>query len=775
MLEQDRFLHGFALLLCICLGSLLSGIAVSEIPLGSKLSVGESNSWVSSNGDFAIGFYNFPDQPKQFSVGIRFNSKSVPVDKQTVVWVAGGDVTVGNNSYFQLQENGELVLFDALQGEEVWTSKTSQLSVALAVLRDDGNLVLLNENRDVIWQSFDSPTDTLLPGQRLSTFRTLRAASQNYVSSLYSLYMNVSGQLQLRWESSIIYWSAGRPSHSNLSAVLSSDGSLQLVAPNLERFWSMFGEDHNDTVRFRFLRLDVDGNLRLYSWMEVSQTWRSVWQAVENQCNVFATCDQQGICAFNASGSHVCTCPFHHAVQSNSKCLVSSQHDCKPGSIMVEHANMFLYGIYPVHDFISLTSLDKCKSMCLSDPSCTAVTFTNDGSAKCRMMKTQYVSGYSDPSLSATSFVKRCSDPLAADPIFPLKSPPQAYKEPYNICIPCLVGAASGTIFVFIVIQLGMGFYLYKRKNIYRRLASLAHSRPGSKCLIILSFTEIKELTGNFSDQIGPKMFKGALPDKQPVAVKELEGTIEARKFRAAVSKVGSIYHKGLAKLEGYCCEFDHRYLVYEYAENGSLDKYIENPTLAERLTWRKRMDISLSVGRAIFYLHTECREFLCHGNLKCENVVLDENFEAKVKEFGLGMLYGEASSRRASAQKDVEDFGKMVLTLVSGFKEVKDVLDWAYKEWMEGNPENVVDKRLKNEVDAEELECALRIAFWCLQADERVKPSMGEVVKVLEGTLPADPPPPPFSCLISAREVEDTSESGSESLQYSMWRAFSG
>ncbi|XWS59155.1 hypothetical protein CRYUN_Cryun08bG0097600 [Craigia yunnanensis] len=762
MLEQERFPYGSALLLCISLGSLLFGIAVSEIPLGSKLTVEENKSWVSSNGDFAIGFYNRPDQPNQFSVGIRFNSKSIPVDKQTVVWVAGGDGTVSNNSYFQLQENGELVLFDALQSQEVWTSKTSQLSVALAFLHNDGNLVLLNEKKDVVWQSFDNPGDTLLPGQRLSTFRTLRAASQNSVSSLYSLYMNISGQLQLRWEGSIIYWRTGTPSHSNLSAVLTSDGSLQLVAPNLGPVWSVFGEDHNDTVRFRFLQLDVDGNLRLYSWIEVSQAWRSVWQAVENQCNVFATCYQRGICVFNASGSPVCTCPFHRTAQSNTKCLVSSLHECKSGSIMVEHANMFLYGIYPVNYSTSLTSLDECKSVCLSDSSCTAVTFTNDGSAKCRMMKTQYVSGYADPSLNSVSFVKRCSDPIAVDPVFPLKSPPQARKESYKICIPCIVGAASGTIFVFVVIQLGMGFYLCKRRNSYRRLASLAYSTPGSKCLIMLSFSEIEDLTGNFNDQIGPKMFKGALPNNQPVAVKELEATVEARKFRAAVSKVGSIYHKGLVKLEGYCCELDHRYLVYEYAKNGSVEKYIEDSTLADRLTWRKRIEICLSVGRAIFYLHTECREFLCHGNLKCENVVLDENFEAKVNEFGVGMLYGEASSHRASAQKDVEDFGKMVLTLVSGFK-VNDVFDWAYKEWMEGNPENVLDKRLEDEVDAEELERALRIAFWCLQTDERVKPSMGEVVKVLEGTLPVDPPPPPFSCWRSPREEEESSELGSE------------
>ncbi|KAE8680583.1 MATE efflux family protein 1 [Hibiscus syriacus] len=571
MLEQQRFLYGSSLLLCISLGSFLFGVVISEIPLGSKLSVGGNDSWVSSNGDFAIGFFSRPDMPNRFSVGIRFDSKSIPVDEHSMVWVAGGDVAVSNSSYLELQMNGELVLFDALQGQEVWSAKTSQFSVVVAFLRDDGNLILLNEKKVVIWQSFDYPTNTLLPGQRLSPFRTLRAASQNGVSSLYSLYMNVSGQLQLRWESSIIYWSIGRPSQSNVNAILTSYGSLQLVAPTSGPLWSVYGEDHNDTVKFRFLRLDVDGNLRLYSWMDVSQTGGRFGKLLRiSVMSLQLVTREASAHLMNPVPlfAHACFPIWSTRIQN----AVSSQHGCKSGSILVEHADMFLYGIYPS---------------------------------------------------------------MIPSPLF----------------------------------------------------------QPGSN-VDHVSFTEIKDLTENFNHRIGPKMFKGALPDNQPVAIKELEATIEARKFRVALSKVGSIYHKGLVKLEGYC--------------------------------------------------------------------FLDENLEAKVNEFGLGMLYGEAASNMASAQKDVEDFGKMVLTLVSGLKEANDVFDWAYKEWFEGRPGNVVDKRLEDEVNPDELERVLRISFWCLQVDERLKPSMGEVVKVLEGSLPVDPPPPPFSCRRSRREEEDSSELGS-------------
>jgi serine/threonine protein kinase len=273
----------------------------------------------------------------------------------------------------------------------------------------------------------------------------------------------------------------------------------------------------------------------------------------------------------------------------------------------------------------------------------------------------------------------------------------------------------------------------------------------------MLPFTEIKDITGNFKHQIGPGMYRGALSNQQPVAVKDLDETIEERKFRAAVSKIGSIHHKNLVKLNGYCCELGHRYLVYEYVKNGSLDKCIEDDELNQRLTWRRRVDICLTVAKAICYLHAGCREFISHGNLKCSNVVLDKNYEAKVSEYGLEMVRPEESY---GGEKDVADFGKMVLILITGRPEVKDLWEWTYEEWIQGHPERVIDKRLDDGVDLKELERVLRIAFWCLQSDEQMRPSMSEVVKVLEGSLTVDPPRPPFSQRLSE---EESLESGSK------------
>ncbi|XP_050381596.1 G-type lectin S-receptor-like serine/threonine-protein kinase SD3-1 [Argentina anserina] len=746
MLQQEGLLLRSSFLLNIFAGFVLHSLAVSEIPLGSKLSVVGKNIWVSPNGDFAFGFFNRTDEPN-YSVGIHFNSKSIPLGKQTLVWTAGANIVVGEKSYAQLTQDGELVIIDSLKGVAVWSSRTSQLSVVSAALHDNGNLVLLNEEKHIVWQSFNTPSDTLLPGQNFSRSQMLRAASKNlvsdYMSSYYTLFMNGDGQLQLRWESHFVYWTSGSAPSSNITAFLTSEGALQLCDQNLNPVWSMFGEDYNDSVSYRFLRLDVDGNLRLYSWDEASMTWRAVWQAVENQCNVFATCGQRGICFLTESGSPDCKCPFNPVNGSTEKCLIASQR-CKSGSSLFSYKHTVLYGMYnSTDDLVVRTSLQQCRSLCLRDPLCTAATFSNDGTTNCLMKRKQYVTGYSDPSLSSVSFVKVCADPLAVNPNPNLSlSSPSAQK----FCLPCLIGAAS--VAVFLLFQLALGFWFYRRRKrrriLVRKKASFAHTSSNSNGLIMLSFSEIEDFTENFKHQIGQEMFKAVLPEKEPVAIKKMNVSAEERKYRSAVSMIGGIHHKNLVKLQGYCCELNHRFLIYEYVKNGSVEKHIEDHKLCKRLTWGKRVDICLGVARAISYLHTSCRKCIIHGNLRCKDVLLDENLEAKVTGFGLGAIIGNESS--SSAMKDVEDFGRMVLVLVSGCREVGDLCEWAYKEWSDGHPENVVDRRLGGMHISQELERVLRIAFWCLQIDEFQRPSMTEVVMVLEGTSSVDPPPPPFA-----------------------------
>ncbi|KAM1096741.1 hypothetical protein ACFX19_014492 [Malus domestica] len=91
--------------------------------------------------------------------------------------------------------------------------------------------------------------------------------------------------------------------------------------------------------------------------------------------------------------------------------------------------------------------------------------------------------------------------------------------------------------------------------------------------------------------------------------------------------------------------------------------------------------------------------------------------------------------------------FSLVLLRIGFRLQDWKPLCEWAYKEWLQGHPENVVDRKIIGGFIPQELERALRIAFWCVQIDERRRPPMREVVKVLDSTLSVDPPPPPFSC----------------------------
>ncbi|XP_016496115.2 G-type lectin S-receptor-like serine/threonine-protein kinase SD3-1 [Nicotiana tabacum] len=756
MVRGDRIACYSNLLLSVSIGFLLFSVVSSQIPLGSKLTVEENNCWVSSNGDYAVGFLNSSDQ---YIFGIRFNSIYIPSSEQTAIWTAG-NVKVSSKAYFELSRSGEMILFDPATEKIAWQNKTGNASVESAVLLDNGNFVLLNRNKSAVWQSFESPSDTLLPGQSLSVGHTLRASSRDSLASYYSLVMNVSGEMQLRWDSTVIYWTVGGPSQPAVRSILGSDGILRLIDQRSKVVSSVYGEDYSDPdVKFRFLRLDSDGNLRMYSWKTNATSWTTVWQAVINQCDVFATCANQGICIFNASDSYVCQCPFRSTRDTNTKCLIPYKPTCESGSSMIRYDHMYLYGIYPPNKTVVQTNLQQCRSLCQKDPSCHAASFINNGTAQCHMMKSQYVGGQSDPSLGSITFVKTCSDPIAVLPA-PVPAP---RKVSQKICVACLLEVAAGSVVVFFMLQFGIGVYLFRRRKSMMQKSVPAHTVPNATGCIVLSYSEIKDLTDNFKKQIGQNVFEGVLPDTRLVAVKDLNASIEERRFRSAVLKIGSIYHKNLLRLDGYCCESGRRLLVYELAKYGSIDKCLEEPRMCKRLTWTKRIDICLSVARAISYLHTGCREFVSHGNLKCENVFLDEELEAKVSEFGLRTIQAEASSSGGLAETDVRDFGKMMVVLITGRQDADEACYWAYEKWVKAEREMAIDQRIEGGVDLEELERAFRIAFWCLQGDERMRPSMGEVVKVLEGTLSVDPPPPPFA-YNQQRPPEDESLSESYS-----------
>ncbi|KAK1359955.1 G-type lectin S-receptor serine/threonine-protein kinase [Heracleum sosnowskyi] len=196
------------------------------------------------------------------------------------------------------------ILTNDLDGLVVWSSNTSNLGIEKASLLNNGNLVLVDSEGKIVWESFNSLTSTLVPGQALCFLQTLRAPSTKSTTSYYSFVNRESGELALLWEHSVTYWRSGlRLSVVVKDARFDEDGVLGVFDVGNKMVWSTSSKDFRDpSVKLRHLRIDQDGNLRIYSWDNFVQTWRVGWQAVENQCTVFGACGLYSVYGFNSSG-----------------------------------------------------------------------------------------------------------------------------------------------------------------------------------------------------------------------------------------------------------------------------------------------------------------------------------------------------------------------------------------------------------------------------------------------------------------------------------------
>ncbi|KAF2291137.1 hypothetical protein GH714_020315 [Hevea brasiliensis] len=305
--------------------------------------------------------------------------------------------------------------------------------------------------------------------------------------------------------------------------------------------------------------------------------------------------------------------------------------------------------------------------------------------------------------------------------------------------------------------------------------------------LKVFSYKELYAATRGFSDKLGHggfgAVFQGELLDSTPVAVKRLErpGSGE-REFRAEVCTIGNIQHVNLVRLRGFCSENSHRLLVYDYMPNGSLSVYLRQG--GPSLSWDVRFRVAVGTARGIAYLHEECRDCIIHCDIKPDNILLDSDYTPKVSDFGLAKLVGRDFSRVLATMRgtwgyvapewisgvaittkaDVYSYGMTLLELLGGRRNVEAPVSaaggngsregekgekwffppYAAQQIIEGNVAAVVDYRLGSAYKIEEAERVALVAIWCIQDNENMRPTMGMVVKMLEGVVEVPFPPAP-------------------------------
>ncbi|KAH0862741.1 hypothetical protein HID58_079952 [Brassica napus] len=413
----------------------------STIPLGSVLYASGSNqSWSSPNFTFSVSFLP-SSSPNSFLAAVFF-AGNIPI------WSAG---TVDSRGSLRLSSSGSLRLTNG-SNATVWDSGTDGLGVVLATIEDSGNLRLLDNQSNPVWSSFDHPTDTIVQLQNFTAGKVLRSGN-------YSFQLERRGNLTLKWNNSTTYWSQGLNSSfssnfSSPSLALQTNGVVLMFDSTLSGGTeTIYSDDYGEgSNTFRFLKLDDDGNLRIYS--SASRNSGPVsphWSAVANQCLVYGYCGNFGICSYNDT-TPVCLCPSRNfgLVDVNDRrkgCKRKVElNDCSGNATMLDLGNTRLVtDSSDPNSEVFFAGNSPCRSNCLVSTTCLASVSLSDGSGNCwQKQRGSFFTGYQSSSVPSTSYVKVCGPVLPNQPLVGTKGDGNNSKVYLWIVAVAVVGGLLG-------------------------------------------------------------------------------------------------------------------------------------------------------------------------------------------------------------------------------------------------------------------------------------------------------------------------------------------
>ncbi|PQQ21786.1 putative LRR receptor-like serine/threonine-protein kinase RFK1 isoform X1 [Prunus yedoensis var. nudiflora] len=328
------------------------------------------------------------------------------------------------------------------------------------------------------------------------------------------------------------------------------------------------------------------------------------------------------------------------------------------------------------------------------------------------------------------------------------------------------VGGAFGLVFVILGILWWKGYMPGKRGR--KKDREGLDGQTGT-----FTLKQLKSATNDFdsANKIGEggfgPVFKGQLPDGTVIAVKQLSSKSRQgnREFLNEMGMISCFQHPNLVKLHGCCIDGGQLLLVYEYMENNNLARALFGRENHLKLDWPTRRNICIGIARGLAFLHEESVLKIVHRDIKATNVLLDRDLNPKISDFGLAKLDEEEKTHMSTRvagtigymapeyalwghltyKADVYSFGVVALEIISGKNNNNYIpsddwvclLDWACHLQQTGNLLELVDEKLGSEVDQKEAEIMVKVALICTNASASLRPSMSEVVSMLEGQIP--------------------------------------
>jgi interleukin-1 receptor-associated kinase 1 len=311
------------------------------------------------------------------------------------------------------------------------------------------------------------------------------------------------------------------------------------------------------------------------------------------------------------------------------------------------------------------------------------------------------------------------------------------------------------------------------------------------------SYSDIKRITRGFKEKLGEggfgTVYKGKLRSERFAAVKLLgKSKANGQDFINEVATIGRIHHTNVVQLIGFCAEGSKRALVYDFMPNGSLDSHLFSQEGSISLSWQKLHQISLGVACGIDYLHLGCDMQILHFDIKPHNILLDENFTPKVSDFGLARLYptnGSITSLtaargtigymapelfyknigRVSYKADVYSFGMLLLEMAGKRKNLNALAEnssqiywpyWVHDQVSDGKAIEIGDDATEEE--SKIVKKMIMVGLWCIQMKPMDRPTMKNVVEMLEGDLEnlQLPPKPVLNLYETPTNIEGESSS---------------
>ncbi|ONI18619.1 hypothetical protein PRUPE_3G227300 [Prunus persica] len=728
--------QSLVLLLCLCL-HLKTHVCLAVDTITANQSLSGDQTILSAEKVFELGFFK-PGNSSNYYIGMWYSKRLVSLE--TIVWVANRETPVSDRFSSVLRiTDGNLVLFNE-SNTPIWSTylaSTANSGSAEAVLLDSGNLVLRNAGSNAntsepLWQSFDHPTHTWLPGARIgfNSVTTSWKSSEDPAPGLFTLELDPNGSnaYRLLWNRSRQYWSSGA--------------------------WD-----------------EKSRQIQQHTWLENPGKWNFFWSKPGKRCDVYDLCGAFGSCNEVNPVSCNCLTGFEPKLQRDwnlqaysGGCKRKTPLHCENATSADGKQDQFLkkpgMSLPENEQSVKVETIAGCESICLNNCSCTAYAYNSSGCSIWigDLFNLQEIT--SSDSQGITLYLR-----LAASEF---KSP----KSNKGLIIGVVAGSAAG-----IAILLGLIVVVILRQR--KRVTGTGKAVEGS--LVAFGYRDLQDATKNFSEKLGGggfgSVFKGTLPDSSVIAVKKLESVNQGEKqFRTEVSTIGTIQHVNLVRLRGFCSEGTKRMLVYDYMPNGSLDSHLFHDTRPNVLDWKTRYQIALGTARGLAYLHLKCRDCIIHCDIKPENILVDNELGPKVADFGLAKLVGREFSRvlttirgtrgylapewisgvAITMKADVYSYGMMLFEFVSGRRNSEQSEDgkvrffpsWAASQISTAETDvlSLLDPRLDGNADVQELTRICRVACWCVQDDEAHRPSMGQVVQILEGVSDVNLPPIPRS-----------------------------